>query len=535
MYKVIITDSVDERGIELLKETGEIEVIYKPGVPVEEYIEDIGGVHGWIIRSGTKIDRTLLEKADNLKVIGRAGVGVDNIDLENATMRGVIVMNTPTGNTNAAAEQTMALMMAAARNLIPADASLREGRWDRNKYVGRELRGKTLGVIGLGRIGQEVVKRSKSFELKCIGYDPYVSEEQYETLGIEQVDNVEEIYTQADIITVHIPKNDQTKGMIGDEQIASMKDGVILINCSRGGIYNEESVAKGLESGKIAAIGFDVFESEPLAEDHPFLKFENAALSPHLGASTFEAKQNVAEQISEQIRDFLLHEKVGNAVNIPFADYSKLKSMESYLDLGERLGMLQMTLAKGPVKKVTVKVSGDFEEDIKPLTLAALKGLLTPVVGEKVNLMNAALLAKQRQIKIEEARGYEDSGYTTLLEVTVDSEKNGSKTVAGTLFAKDDPRLVRIDDFHMDARPVGAVLMIRNNDVPGVIGTIGSFLGSRDINIAEYRLGRQPHGNTALAMVNLDAPISEEDIKALEEQKNILRVQQISFPQEVKR
>ncbi len=533
MYKVIITDAVDERGIELLKETGEIEVIYKPDSPVEDYIEDLGSIHGWIIRSGTKVSKELLERADNLRVIGRAGVGVDNVHLEAATLRGVIVMNTPTGNTNAAVEQTMTLMLAAARKVVPANASLREGRWDRNKFVGHELRGKTLGIIGLGRIGQEVAKRAKSFELESIGYDPYVSEEQFDSVDVRPV-GLDEIYDTADIISVHVPKNDQTRGMIGKEQIAKMKDGVLLVNCSRGGIFDENAVAAGLESGKVGAIGFDVFESEPLGKDHPFLKYENAVVTPHLGASTFEAKQNVAVQIATQLRDFLLSEKVSNAVNIPFADYGKVKSMEPYLDLGERLGLLQVSLSDGPIRKVTVKVSGEFEEDIKPLTLAVLKGILTPIVGEKVNLMNAALLAKQRQINIEEAHGYEDSGYTTLVEVTVESEKNEARTAAGSLFGRDDPRIVRIDEFHMDAMPVGHVLMIRNNDVPGVIGTIGNFLGSKNINIAEYRLGRQKHGTTALAMVNLDTAISKEEIAALEDQPNILQVQQVSFPQDLK-
>jgi len=534
MYKVIITDSVDEHGIELLKETGEIEVIYKPGVPVEDYLEDIGTVHGWIIRSGTKIGNELLTQADTLRVIGRAGVGVDNIALESATLRGVIVMNTPTGNTNAAAEQTMTLMMAASRKVVPADKSLREGRWDRNKFVGRELRGKTLGVIGLGRIGQEVVKRSQAFELKCIGFDPYLTEEQFESLDVRQAD-LDEIFETADILTVHVPKNEQTKGMIGREEIARMKDGVILINCSRGGIYDEAAVAGGLESGKIGAIGFDVFESEPLQKDHPFLQYENAVLTPHLGASTVEAKENVAVQICTQIRDFLLDDKVSNAVNIPFTDYGKLKSMEPYLDLGERMGLLQVTLAKGPIKKVTVRVRGEFGSDIKPLTLAVLKGILGPVSGEKVNLMNAALLAKQRQINIEESYGYEDSGYTTLVEVEVESEKNGPRTVAGSLFGKDDPRIVRIDEFHMDAKPVGPVLMIQNNDMPGVIGSVGNFLASKNINIAEYRLGRQDTGNRALAMVNLDAPVDAADLSELETKPNIIRVQQVNFPAEKKR
>jgi D-3-phosphoglycerate dehydrogenase len=529
MYKVIITDAVDERGIELLEDTGQIEVIYKPGVPVEDYIDDIGGVHGWIIRSGTKIGSDLLMKADSLKVIGRAGVGVDNIDIEQATLRGVVVMNTPTGNTNAATEQTMALMLAAARNTAQANASLKEGRWDRNKYVGYELRGKTLGIIGLGRIGEGVAKRSQSFEVNCIGYDPYLSEEQFSNMNVKQAE-LEEIFTQSDFITVHVPKSDQTKDLIGSNEISKMKDGVILINASRGGIYNESAVVDGLKSGKIAAIGFDVFDSEPLPEDHPFLDFDNAVLTPHLGASTYEAKENVAVQIATQLKDFLLNEQVTNAVNIPFADYSKLKQMESYLDLGERLGLLQVSLSKGAIRSVSVKVSGDVSE-VKPITLAVLQGILKPISGEKVNMMNAALLAKQRQIKLEESYEYDESGYTNRVEVIAESDE-GKRRVAGSLFGKGYPRIIRIEEFHMDARPVGPVLMIRNNDVPGVIGNVGSFLASRKINIAEYRLGRQDVGNTALAMVNLDEPINEEDVAALEKEPNILRVQQVNFPKE---
>jgi len=528
MFRVLITDPIDEQGIQLLEESGDIEVLYKPKVPVDEYIDDLGTIHGWIVRSGTKIGNEMLLQADNLRVIGRAGVGVDNIELEGATLRGVIVMNTPTGNTNAAAEQTMALMLAAARNVAPAYASLKEGRWDREKYVGRELMGKTLGVIGLGRIGQSVAKRSRSFDMDIIGYDPYLQDEQFDALNIESVE-LNDLYKRADVITAHVPLNDQTRDMIGTKEIQQMKDGVILVNCSRGGVYSEQAVAEGLEAGKIGAIGFDVFESEPVGADHPLLQYDNAVLTPHLGASTIEAKENVALDICTQVRDFLVHEKVRNAVNIPFADYSRLKQMDAYLDLAQRLGLLQVILADGPVEGVQLKVSGDFEE-IKPLTLATLKGLLEPVSGEKVNLLNATLLAKQRGIKVEESYEYEDSGYTNLLELTVRSE-GGSTRVTGSLFGKHHPRVVQIDNYHMDAKPVGTVLMIRNNDVPGVIGNVGSFLGSRGINIAEYRLGRQEEdGNIALAMVNLDSPVSDTDLEELEQEANILQVQQVNFP-----
>ncbi|MCF7804859.1 MAG: phosphoglycerate dehydrogenase [Candidatus Marinimicrobia bacterium] len=529
MYKVLISDAIDEQGIDLLNETGEIEVIYKPQSTVEDYLDVVGEIHGWIIRSGTKVGKELLNQADNLRVIGRAGVGVDNVDLETATLRGVIVMNTPTGNTNAATEQTMALMLAAARKISPAHQALREGRWDRQKYIGRELREKTLGIIGLGRIGQGVAKRAASFEMDLLGYDPFLSEEQFDALDIKKVE-LEEIFTQADIVTAHVPLSEQTRNLIDTEEIAKMKDGVILVNAARGGVYNEDAVAEGLRSGKIGAIGFDVFASEPLEKDHPFLEFDNAVLTPHLGASTREAKENVALDVCKQVRDFLLSEKVKNAVNIPFADFSKIKQMEPYIDLADRLGLLQIVRADGAPKEVEIRASGDFS-DLKPITLAALKGLLGPISGDKVNLMNAALLAKQRNIKIQESYEYDDSGYTNLIEVVVTTE-NGTKKVSGSLFGKMHPRIVRIDEFHMDARPVGTVLMIRNNDVPGVIGNVGSFLGSRNINIAEYRLGRQEQGNTALAMVNLDGPLSEEDLASLEEEPNILDVQQVTFPKE---
>ena len=526
MYKVLISDAIDEQGIELLKESGEIEVIYKPKSTVEDYLDVVGGIHGWIIRSGTNIGNELLIQADNLRVIGRAGVGVDNIDLETATLRGVIVMNTPTGNTNAATEQTLALMLAAARKIAPAHQALKEGRWDREKYVGRELRGKTLGIIGLGRIGQGVAKRAKSFDMNVIGSDPFVSEEQFQALNISQA-TPEEIFAKADVITAHVPINDQTRNFIDAEAIEKMKQGVILINCARGGVFNEDAVVDGLNSGKIGAIGFDVFQHEPLNADHPFLKFDNAVLTPHLGASTREAKENVALDICTQVRDFLIHEKVKNAVNIPFADYSKLKQLEPYLDLGERLGLLQITRAHGAPREVRVRVGGDFE-DIKPITLAVLKGLLGPISGDKVNLMNAALLAKQRDIKIRESYEYNDSDYNNIIEISLTTD-HGTIQASGSLFGKTHPRIVSIDDFHMDARPVGPVLMIQNKDVPGVIGNVGSFLGSRNINIAEYRLGRREEGNLALAMVNLDAPISGEDLASLEQEQNILKVQQVNF------
>lgn len=528
MYNVLITDPIDERGIELLEESGEIEVLYRPKAPVEDYMDDLGSIHGWIVRSGTKISNEMLLQADNLRVIGRAGVGVDNIDLDGATLRGVIVMNTPTGNTNAAAEQTMTLMLAAARNVVPACGSLKQGRWDRSEFIGHELMGKTLGIIGLGRIGQLVAKRSKSFDMELIGFDPFLQDDQFDSLNVESVE-LEKLFSCADIITAHVPLNEQTQNLIGDEEIDRMKEGVILVNCSRGGVYDEDAVVRGLDSGKIGAIGFDVFESEPLDENHPFLQYENAVVTPHLGASTIEAKENVARDICNQVRDFLLEDKVRNAVNIPFADFSRLKQMDPYLDLAQRLGLLQVSLAEGPISEVRLRVSGDFEE-IKPLTLATLKGVLGPVSGEKVNLLNATLLAKQRGIKVEESYEYEDSGYSHLLEVIVKSEGRTLRAT-GSLFGKLHPRVVQIDDYHMDAKPIGTVLMIRNNDVPGVIGNVGSFLGSRGINIAEYRLGRQENdGNIALAMVNLDSPVSDEDLEALEEEENILQVQQVTFP-----
>jgi len=526
MYKVLITDPLDQQGIDVLKETGEIEVLYKPKAKLEDYLEDVGSVHGWIVRSGTKIGNELFIQADNLRVVGRAGVGVDNINVESATLRGVVVMNTPTGNTNAAAEHTMALMLAAARKISAAHRSLLSGKWEREKFIGRELRNKTLGIIGLGRIGQEVSIRARSFDMNCIGYDPFLSQEKFESLNIESVE-LDELYQRADVLTVHVPKNDQTAGMIGQKQIESMKEGVILINCARGGIYNEEAVAHGLESGKIGAIGFDVFESEPL-KDHPFLKFDNAVLTPHLGASTVEAKENVALDVCTQVRDFLLYDKVKNAVNIPIADFSKLKKMEPFLDLAERLGQLQVVLSDGAIKEVRVTVGGEFS-DIKPITLAVMKGILTPISGDKVNLINAALLAKQRDIKIQESYTYDDSSYANLIEVTVLSE-NTERRVKGSLFGKNHPRIVSIDDFYMDVPPIGHVLMIRNQDVPGVIGRVGNFLGSRNINIAEYRLGRREAGNTALAMVNLDSELSEDALASLAKEENIVSVQQVNFP-----
>lgn len=525
MYKVLITDPLDQQGIDLLEETGEIEVIYKPKVPLEEYIDDVGVIHGWIIRSGTKIGKELFVQADNLRVVGRAGVGVDNIDLESATLRGVVVMNTPTGNTNAAAEHTLTLMLAAARRVAPAYLSLRNGKWEREKFVGRELRDKTLGIIGLGRIGQEVSSRARSFDMECIGYDPFLSQDKFAALDIRPVE-LDELFKTADVITAHVPRNENTLNMISDKQIDGMKDGVILVNCARGGIYNEDAVVRGLESGKIGAIGFDVFVNEPLG-DHPFLKYDNALVTPHLGASTVEAKENVAVDICSQVRDFLLKDKVKNAVNIPIADFSKLKQLEPFLDLAERLGHLQVVLSEGAIQEVRVNVNGEFD-DVKPITLSAMKGLLTPISGDKVNLINAALLAKQRDIKVRESYTYDDSSYANLIEIVVKTEK-GERRVKGSLFGKNHPRIVSIDEFHMDVPPIGHVLMIRNKDVPGVIGRVGNFLAARDINIAEYRLGRRETDNTALAMVNLDSELDEESLASLSKEDNILSVQQVNF------
>lgn len=510
--KVLVSDHLAEEGIRILREAG-MEVDVKTGLKGEELAREIKGYDAIIIRSSTKLTKEILESADQLKVIGRAGVGLDNVDIETATKKGIIVMNTPLGNTISTAEHTIALMLALSRNIPQAEGSLKEGRWERKKFMGVELYGKMLGIVGLGRIGKEVAKRALSFGMKVVAYDPYLSSEQARKYEVDLVD-YEYLLKNSDYITFHVPLTESTYHMFGEREIKLVKNTVRIINCSRGGVVDEEALYKALSEGRIAGAALDVYEKEPPL-DSPLLKLKNVVLTPHLGASTEEAQLNVAIEIAHQVRDALLGKAIRNAVNLPSLEPEVLEEIKPYLDLAEKLGYLGSQLMDGHVTKVVVRYSGDvLSHDITPLSSALLKGFLQPMLKESVNYVNAPIMAKERGIGVEEVRSTRSQNFTNLIQLTIHTEK-GENIVAGTLFTKENPRIVNIDGYYVEAIPEGYMLIIYNQDKPGVIGHIGTTLGKKGINISGMTFGRKSAGGDALTVLNLDSPIDEDIIKEL--------------------
>jgi len=472
------------------------------------------------VRSGTKVTKEVIEAADKLKVIGRAGVGLDNVDLPTASKRGIIVMNTPGGNTISTAEHTMSLILSLSRNISQADASIKKGQWERKKFMGVELYGKVLGIIGLGRIGGEVAKRAISFGMKIIAYDPFLSLDKANELGVESVE-LKDLFKRADYITVHTPMTGETRHIIDKKAIKSMKDGVRIVNCARGGIVDEAALLEGIKSKKIAGAALDVYEKEP-PKDNPLLKCEEAVLTPHLGASTEEAQVNVAIDIANSARDALLGCGIRNAVNVPCLDTELYKVIQPYIDFSEKMGSLGAQIAKGRILEIDIKYSGEIARyTASPMTVAVVKGALTPVLQETVNYVNSLIVAKERGIKVRESKTTELEEYTNLISVEVKTD-NDSASVTGTLFTKKDARIVKIDQFHVDAIPEGYMLVAHNKDVPGIIGKIGTILGSNNINIAAMTFGREKRGGKTLSVLNVDSPIPEKVLAEIRKAKNIL-------------
>ena len=507
MPKVLVSDPIAPEGIEILKKVAEVDV--KTGLTKDELAAIIGDYDALAVRSETKVTADILAKADKLKIIGRAGVGVDNIDVEAATNRGILVVNSPDGNTFAAAELTVAMLLALARHIPQADQGLRAGRWDRKKYMGSEVYGKTLGVIGLGKIGREVAKRLQAFEMRVIGYDPYLKPEQAEALGIKLVD-LDTLYRESDYITVHVPKTKETTGMINAEKLALMKPSVRLINVARGGIMDEAAVAEAARAGKIAGAAIDVFTTEPAPADNPLLGIPNILTTPHLGASTEEAQVNVAIDIAEQIVDVLEGKPARAAVNMPSVSAEMLGRLQPYLTLAEKIGSLHAQLTSSSIAEVEVIYAGDFENlPTVHLTRAVLKGLLEPIVPESVNYVNAPTLAAARGIKITESRT-PASGEGQGCVLTVRKRSNSSeREICGTVFSKDNIRILYIDGYRVDIRPSGPMLVTQHTDRPGIIGKVGTLLGDNGINIAGMHVGRESEGRGAVMVLKLDTIMPE--------------------------
>jgi len=508
MKKVLVAEKIAPSGVEKLKDHFEVDV--KIGMSPEELVEAIPSYHGLIVRSATKVTREVIEAADNLEIVGRAGVGTDNVDKVAATERGVIVANAPTSNIVSAAEHTIALLLAQSRNIPQANASLKQHKWERSKFVGTEVLGKTLGVFGLGRIGSLVVERAKGMRMKIVGFDPYVSPERAQQMGIELSDTVDGVLEKADYIVVHLPKTKETIGMFGPEQFAKMKDGVRLVNTARGGIYQEQALIDALESGKVASAAIDVYEVEPCT-DSPFFDHDNIIVTPHLGASTSEAQDRAGEQIAEQVMAGLLGEYVSNAVNIAPVAPEVMESIRPFLGLSEQVGKMLAQTASGHVGGLEVIYYGGLAElDTRMLTTALLKGLLEMITPESINYVNANYYAEQRGMKIAETRRADSHDFVNAIRVI--AETDGEPVTIGAAVVKkaNEPRIVRLFDYIIDMVPSKYMVFLRYEDRAGVVGKVGTILGDAKINIGAMQVGRKEEGGPALMGINVDDPIGPE-------------------------
>ncbi len=528
MYRILITDDLSPQAIERLQAADDagFDVVRRPSP--ERLREIIPGYDALIIRSSVQVDADLLAVASRLKVIGRAGVGLDNVDIDAASLRGVIVMNTPGANTIATAEHTMAMLLALCRHVPQADASMRAGRWTRSRFLGVQLYGKTLGIVGLGRVGARVAQRAQAFGMKVIAFDPYISDDVARELKVTLVD-LDELLAHSDFITLHTALTPETRGLIDAQAIARMKPGVRLVNCARGALVDETALGEALRSGHVAGAALDVYSDEPLPADSPLRRLPNVVLTPHIAASTVEAQRDVGTQIVDQILAALRGEDFRNAVNMPVADAGVFRELRPYLLLAEKLGSLQMQLSEGRIKRVEVEFQGEeVSEHVKPLTVALLKGLLDPITDTPVNYISAPHLAMQRGISVSETRGLPIPHYANLLSCRVLWD-GGERLVSGSLLGHEFPRVVQIDTFRLDAQPEGIILVMESIDVPGVIGRVGTLLGTHGINIAEWRLGRTAPGGQALSFINLDTQAPPEVLTELTQLEGVIRVRQVTL------
>jgi D-3-phosphoglycerate dehydrogenase / 2-oxoglutarate reductase len=525
MPRVLISDELSPRAVEIFKERG-VEVVVNTKLTPDDLKKEIAKYDGLAVRSATKVTKPVLEAAKNLKVVGRAGIGVDNIDIPAATQRGVVVMNTPFGNSITTAEHAIALLMALARELPAADRSTQAGKWEKSRFMGVEVTGKILGVIGCGNVGSIVADRALGLKMKVIAYDPFLTTERAVQLGVEKVE-LDDLFARADFITLHTPLTESTKNIIDARAIAKMKPGVRIINCARGGLVVEEALKAALDSGHVAGAAIDVFPVEPAKENilfgHPRL-----IATPHLGASTTEAQENVALQIAEQMADYLMTGAVVNALNMPSLSAEDAARLKPYLRLAEELGSFAGQLTDVGLSAVAIEYSGAASElNVKPLTATVLTALLRPQL-DTVNMVNVPVICKERNITIEETRSTDESDYHTLVRVTVFSG-NKRRSVAGTLFSGDKPRIVEIEDIAMEAELGPTMLFVRNQDKPGFIGNLGRTLGEAGINIATFHLGRKAAGEDAICLVQVDQELNEGVLANVCALPNVVQVRQLHF------
>ncbi|TNF52403.1 phosphoglycerate dehydrogenase [bacterium] len=525
--KVLISDNLSPKGVKILKKAG-LQVDIKTGLKPQELKKEIGQYGALVVRSATKVTSEIIDAAKNLKVIGRAGSGLDNVDKTAATKRGIVVMNTPGGNTITTAEHTVSLLFSMARQIPQATASMKQGKWEKKKFSGVELFSKVLGIIGLGNIGAHVAKMAQGVGMKIITYDPFLSEEKAKALGVKVV-KLEDLFKKSDIITIHTPLTDETRSLINADAMNKMKKGVMLINSARGGIVDEQALYDALKSGKVAAAAFDVFSEEP-PKDCPLLELDNFIATPHLGAATQEAQDNVAIAVSEQIVDYLIHGTIRNAVNFPSVSADTLPSISPFINLAESLGGFLSQNFDSAIDQIEIGFMGGVTElFLEPIKIAVLKGILTPILEETVNFINAPLIANERGIQVKEMTSEDSSDYHSMLVVTVRSGKKKC-SVTGILHGKKEPRIVTLDGFSVEIVPEGDMLVVINKDRPGVIGNIGSTLGKNNINIARMHFGREKPGGTAVSVVSIDIPASKKILSAIQKLPNIISVKQIHLP-----
>lgn len=522
--KVLISDKLSPRAVEIFKESG-VDVDVKVGLTPEELTAIIGDYDGLAIRSATKVTADIIKAAKKLKVIGRAGIGVDNVDIPAASANGVVVMNTPFGNSVTTAEHAIALLFSIARNIPAANASTHAGKWDKN-MMGVEVTGKTLGLIGAGNIGSIVADRAQGLKMKVIAYDPFLTKEKAESLHVEKVE-LEELLKRADFITLHTPLNDATRGILNAEALAKTKKGVRIVNCARGGLIDEAALKAAIESGHVAGAALDVFEVEP-AKENILFNVPNVVATPHLGASTNEAQENVALQVAEQMSDYLVNGTVTNALNIPSVSAEDAARLKPYIELARQLGSFSGQMTESGIKSVKIDFEGAAAKlNTKPITAVAIQGLLAPLV-DSVNMVNAPLIAAERNISITETKNEKAGNYQTLIRITIETDRR-TRTIAGTVFGSDRARIVEVNGIALEASLGQHILFVNNDDKPGFIGKLGTVLGTNGLNIATFHLGRKTAGDEAIALVEVDQPISSDVVKQICDIPGVKQVKSLNF------
>lgn len=524
--KILICDPLDEAGVEIFKSADYelIEAVKASTADLKKMIQDVDAA---VVRSGTTLTGDIIECGKKLRIIGRAGVGIDNVDVESASKLGIAVVNTPSGNTISAAEHTMSLMLAMSRNIAPAHQSMSSGKWDRKKFLGVELLGKTLGLIGLGRIGAAVARRAQSFEMKVVAYDPFLRADKALELGVEQA-TLDEVFSKSDFISMHVPLTKETRNILDAKAFSKMKKNVRIINCARGGLIDEDAALKAIQSGKVAGMALDVYEQEPPAPSK-FLEHPQVLKTPHLGASTQEAQIKVSVDVAKTIVDYLSGRGIRNAVNVAMVDPRQMKELEPYFRLAEGLGSIVGGVSEGQFKGVDIRYAGHPGSfPTSPLTACVLKGLLQPILDDNVNEINATFIAKDRGIRVSESTSEAGEDFSNLIEVRLKTDK-GTHSVAGSLFRKNDPRIVMFDQLRVESTVRGSLLIIENEDVPGIVGLIGQTLGNNKINIADMSVGRDIKKKIARIIISIDAPVSDKLLKELRSKKHILNAKYIQL------